>query len=153
MNEVDATVGRAPLGGVVQEAHAAVAQGGRDRVDVGDTVRQLLQTRTVAVEELGDRGLVAQRREQLDAGAGVADGEHRLTHALLLVDLLVDRLEAEDPRVELDRVVEVGDGDADVVDGGEQVARNERFAGHGPQPNTGERDPFAWTTPGVTMKS
>ena len=37
----------------------------------------------------------AQRGQQLDAGARVADGEHRLAHALLLVDLLVHRAHVE----------------------------------------------------------
>ena len=52
----------------------------------------------------------------------VADGEHRLADALLLVGLLVHRLHAEGLGVEGDRLVQVGDGDADVVDRGEQLA-------------------------------
>ena len=55
-------------------------------------------------------------------GLAVADRQHRLAHALLLVDLLVHALHAEVPRVERDRRVEVGHGDTDVVDRGEQVA-------------------------------
>ena len=61
-----------------------------------------------------------QRRQQLDAGLPVAHGQHRLADALLLVGLLVHRVHAEGLRVEGDRLVEVGDGDAHVVDGGEQ---------------------------------
>ena len=53
----------------------------------------------------------------------VADGDHRLADALLLVGLLVHGHHAEGVAVEGDRLVEVGDRDADVVDGGEQVAR------------------------------
>ena len=47
--------------------------------------------------------------------------DHRLAHALLLVGLLVGHVHAEGVAVEGDRLVEVGHGDADVVDGGEQV--------------------------------
>ena len=54
---------------------------------------------------------------------GVADRDHRLAHALLLVGLLVHRLHAEGVAVERDRLVEVGHGDAHVVDGREEVAR------------------------------
>ena len=72
------------------------------------------------VEELRDRRVGRQRRQQLDAARpAVADGEHRLADALLLVDLLVHASQAEGSRVERDGLVEVGDGDADVVDAGE----------------------------------
>ena len=55
--------------------------------------------------------------------SGVADRDHRLAHALVLVGLLVPHLHAERVGVERDRLVEVGHGDADVVDAHEQVAR------------------------------
>ena len=58
--------------------------------------------------------------EQLHAGPGVADGHHRLAHALLLVGLLVHQPHAVRVAVERDRGVEVGHGDAHVVDGGEE---------------------------------
>ena len=45
------------------------------------------------------------------------DGHHRLADPLLLVGLLVDDLHAELLAVHRDRDVEVGDGDAHVVDG------------------------------------
>ncbi len=87
-----------------------------------DPVGDLLDAGAGAVEELRDRGVGGERREQLDARAGVADRDHRLADALLLVGLLVHDLHAEGVAVERDRLVEVGHGDADVVDGREQVA-------------------------------
>ena len=125
VDEVDAAAGRPVLGGVVEQAHAALTQRRRDGVDVGDPVRELLDALAVAREELGDRRFVAQRSEQLDAGAGVAHGEHRLADALFLVDLLMDRTQAEGVGVELECVVEVGHGDADVVDGEQQMVGHE----------------------------
>ena len=52
---------------------------------------------------------------------GVAHGHHGLADALLLVGLLVLDLHPERVPVQRDRLVEVGHGDADVVDAGEQV--------------------------------
>jgi hypothetical protein len=80
------------------------------------------RSRTAAlVEELGDRRRVRQRRQQLDRGTRVADREHRLPDALLLVDLLVRHGHAEHVGVVPDGLVEVGHRDADVVDRVEQL--------------------------------
>src|SRR5215213_7383764 len=100
----------------------AVGQRGAHRLDVLDPEGQLLQARAGAADELRDRRLGRERREQLDAGVAVADGEHRLADALLLVRLLVHGVDAEGLGVEGDRFVEIGNGDADVVDRGEQLA-------------------------------
>ncbi len=88
------------------------------RLDIGDGVRDLLYAGAVAVQELGDRGVGEQRGEQLDAsaGRGRADRQHRLTHALLLIGLLMHAPHAEDASVELDGRVQVGHRDADVID-------------------------------------
>ena len=59
---------------------------------------------------------------------GVADGDHRLAHPLLLVGLLVGHVHAERVAVVGDGHVEVRDGDAHVVDGGEQVLGQVRGA-------------------------
>ena len=79
------------------------------------------EMRTKAVTEL---------EEKLDAAAGVADREHRLAYALLLVDLLVDRVQAERRGVHLEGVVEIGYGNAYVVDREQQVAWDKGVAGH-----------------------
>ena len=59
--------------------------------------------------------------------------EHRLTHPLLLVHLLVQHGQAKGPAVEVDGLVEVGHGDADVVD-----ARQEG-GGHGAMLSSDQR--------------
>ncbi len=86
------------------------------RLDIGDGEGELLDAGATAIDELGDRRLLVQGGQQLDLGGAVADNEHGLAHALLLVGLFVDADDAERPAVELDRGVEVGHGDPDVVD-------------------------------------
>ena len=74
------------------------------------------RSRNFAIVDSGVSGASSWMHEP-----GVADGDHRLADALLLVGLLVHRLHAEGVAVEGDRLVEVGHGDADVVDGGEEM--------------------------------
>jgi hypothetical protein len=125
VDEVDQAAGGATARRVVQQPQAALAQRSARALDVLDRVGELLDTRAIAIEELRDRRLGGQRREQLDAGGAVADGQHRLADALLDVRLLVHARDAERVGVERDRGVEIGDGDADVIDLGEQAG------GHG----------------------
>ena len=75
-----------------------------------------------ALEELPDRRVRPQRRQQLDARARAADVQHRLAHPLLLVDLLVHDVHVEGAGVEGDRLVEVAHGQTDVVDAGQHAA-------------------------------
>ena len=65
-------------------------------------------------QEPADRRVLAERREQLDPA--VADEHGRRLDALLLDEAAVLELGAEEPRVRRDRLVEVADGDADVMD-------------------------------------
>jgi hypothetical protein len=116
MDEVDPRAGRAPPGLVVQHPQAAGADRGGRGVHVGDGVRDLLQAGAVAVQELGDRRVGVQRREQLQAVGADADREHCLADALLLVDLGMDAPQAEDLLVKIDRRVEIGHRHTDVVD-------------------------------------
>ena len=74
------------------------------------------RSRNFAIVESGSSGASSWMQEPESPTA-----DHRLADALLLVGLLVDGLHAEGVAVEGDRLVEVGHGDADVVDGGEQV--------------------------------
>src|SRR5687767_2889381 len=126
VDEVDPAAGRAAPGDVVEQPEAALAQRGADRLDIGHPEGELLQPCPGPPDELGDRGLGGQRGEQLDAGLPVADGEHRLADTLFLVGLLVHRVHAEGLRVEGDRLVEIRDGDAHMVDGGEQLCGKTR---------------------------
>jgi acetyl-CoA C-acetyltransferase len=124
MDEVDPRIGGAPARSVVQQPNAASAQLGRDLFDVGDAVRQLLQSRAVASDELGDGGRLVDRREQLQCSGligGSGEGQHRLANALFLVDLLVHRNHAEVVGVPGDSGVEIGHRDTHVIDSRHQI--------------------------------
>ena len=102
----------------------------RDRghrgVDVGDAVGELLEAGPGAVEELRDRRVGVSGASSWRRGVGVADRQHRLADALGLVDLFVHDLEAEVLGVEGHGLVEIGDGDADMVDRRDQVGWQHR---------------------------
>src|SRR5664280_262275 len=119
VHEVDPRARRTALGGVVEQSDAGRAQLGAGRVHVVHAVGHLLDALAVAGQELADRGVWAQRGQQLDAGAGVADSEHGLAHALLLVGLDVHGLKAELLLVERDGRIQVLDGDPHMVDASE----------------------------------
>ena len=144
MDEVDPRTGGAAAGQVVEQPDPPLPQDVRHGVDVVDSVCELLDAGPTAVEEPSDSRVRGQRREQLqlDGRRVVAHLQHRLAHPHLLVDLLVDGLHAENPGVPGDRVVEVGDGDADVVDGREQRGHAGQIKGGchpaGPVHNTAE---------------
>ena len=124
MDEVDPRIGGAAARCVVQQPDTAGAQLGRDLVDIGDAVRKLLQTRSVATDELGDRGRLVDRREQLQGSrlfAGSGEGQHRLANALFLVDLLVYCNHAEVVGVPGDGSIEIRHRDTDMVDSRHQV--------------------------------
>jgi len=110
---------------VRREEHERVEAMRGERPDVGD--HRLDECLGRDRQAPGERQVVVRTprpdhgREQLDAGVAVPDGEHRLADALLLVGLLVHRADAVSAGVEGDRLVEVGHGDAHVVDGGEQA--------------------------------
>ena len=80
---------------------------------IGDVVK----TGAAAGEELADGGVGTERLEQLDVT--VSDLEQRRVDALLLHGLAVDERHPEGIAVDRQRGVDVLDGDADVVDGGQ----------------------------------
>jgi hypothetical protein len=84
------------------------------RLDVLDGVGDVMEAGALAGEELADRGVLAERAEELDVT--VADVEQNRFDALLGDRLAVDERHAEDLFLELDGGVEVIDGDAGVVD-------------------------------------
>ncbi len=122
MDEVDPRASRAAPGGVVQRLNPTLLQGPDCGVDVVDAVGKLLKTGPGPVEEPSDRRVGMQWGEQLDLGAGrvAADPEHRLVNSHLPVDFLVHDLHAEGAGVPRDGLVDVCDGDADMIDGREQ---------------------------------
>jgi len=132
MSEVDQGAGRASPGLLVEHAHTSGAQGVADRGDVGDPIGHLLDAWTIAVEELGDGGVWPQRGKQLHAG--IAGAEHGLDHALLLVRFSMRDRQAEGLLVKVNRRVQIGHRQADVVDRLDECIRPQclRVTAHAP---------------------
>ncbi len=70
-------------------------------------------------QKAGDRGIVADGAEQLDGALAHLQGDG--LHPLVLEDLPVVRHEGEGSAVECEGLVQVGDGDAEMIDAGEHV--------------------------------
>ncbi len=84
------------------------------RLDVVDLVGDVVHARAALGEKLADRRFVPERRKQFDAAR--AD-EHGRRLDPLVVDLRpVLELAAEETRVRVDSLVQVVDGDAEMVD-------------------------------------
>jgi hypothetical protein len=126
MDEVDPAVGRTASRLFVQQPHALLANRRHGLVDARDPVRDLLDARSLPLEKPGDDGVGCHRSQQLEADPRVADRQHGLPHLLPLVDLLVHEPEAEVLGVEGDRLVNIGYGDADVVDSSDQAGWEHR---------------------------
>lgn len=127
VNEVDACATGADLRGVVKQANALGAQVLRQRVHVVGAQAHLLQAWALLVDELSDGGLLIQRSQQLDHAVAlglVLRADHGLANALLLVDLFVVVNPAEGGAVELNRCVEVRDGNTHVVEANNVLVRN-----------------------------
>jgi hypothetical protein len=94
--------------------HALAHDFGHRFVDAVDAIGHVVQSGAALLEELRNGGIGRRGREQLDAR--FAAGDHRRAH--LLVGDVDDGAEvvAAQLAVRLDRRVEVGHGDADVVD-------------------------------------
>ena len=92
--------------------------GGRQTVELSvhvlDLVSDVVHAWSALGEELPHRRLLAERREQLDAPG--ADAHRRGLDALVVDRRAVLELGAEEALVGVDRLVEVVDGDAEVVD-------------------------------------
>ena len=87
----------------------------RNRVlDVGDLVGDVMHPRASTREEPPDRGLVVERGHQLDAAR--ADPHRRGLDTLVVDALAMLETASEEPLVRRDRLVEVRDCDADVMD-------------------------------------
>src|SRR5262245_57200993 len=84
------------------------------RLDVLDLVRDVVHAGAPVGEELPDGGLAAERGEQLDAAR--ADAHRRRLDPLLGDGGAMLDPGAQQPLVRAHRLVEVGDGDAEVVD-------------------------------------
>ena len=85
-----------------------------DDAHVLDLVGHVVHARTAGCDELPDRCVVPERREQLDAAP--ADAHRRRLDALILDADAVLESGAEVALVRRDRLVEIGDREADVMD-------------------------------------
>ena len=87
-----------------------------------DLVGDVVQARALAGQELADRRVRAERREQLDVV--LADVQQHRLDALLCDDLAVRERQLEALAVELERGLDLLDGHADVVDAAEHSSRS-----------------------------
>src|SRR3954464_14416271 len=120
MHEGHARVADAGARLLVDEPQAGRAQAVELGLDVGRLVGDVVQARPVLGQELADRRVLAERLEQLHVP--LADVEQHGLDALGLDGLAMDEGHVEVGVVELQRGVEVRDGDTDVVDAGEHAA-------------------------------
>src|ERR1051326_5762747 len=98
----------------VDELRALALERGQCRADVRDLERDMVHTRAARSEKPPDGRVAFERREELDPPA--ADEHGRRLDALLRHGRAVLELGAEEARVRLERVVEVGDGHAEMMD-------------------------------------
>ena len=80
---------------------------------IGHRVRDVVHTGSAGGEELADRRLLAKRGEELDAT--FADAHRRRFDTLLGHRVAMLDLGAEQPPIRVDRVVEILDGDSEMV--------------------------------------
>ena len=94
-----------------------IRAGGGEAIELGpdvvDLVGDMVHARPAAGEELADGGLVTERREQLDPAG--ADEHGRGLDALVFHNGAVLELGAEQTDVGLERLVQVMDGHAEMV--------------------------------------
>ena len=80
---------------------------------IAHRVRDVMHARSASGEELADRRLLAERREELDAT--LTDAHRRRFDTLLGNRVAMLHLGAEQPPIRVDRVVEILDGDSEMV--------------------------------------
>lgn len=113
--------GGAPASGarrVVDDAETVVFHGRKRLRTVVDPVPDVMETLALVGEIFGDRRVIAGGREQLHVRVG--NLQQRLLDTVALDDFPVLDLRAEDGTIELDRGLEIVDGDRDVIDLSEQ---------------------------------
>lgn len=98
----------------VDQLRSRLRQAREGGADVGDLVGDMVHARAPLREEATDGSVLAERREQLDAALPDPDGR-RLDALLIDAGAVLDH-PAEEPPVRVERLVEVLDSDADVVD-------------------------------------
>jgi hypothetical protein len=99
---------------LVDELNALFRELADCRPDVGDLVGDVVHPRPALGQELAHRRLLAERRQQLDAA--LADLQGRGFDTLVGNRLSMLEPSAEDPLVRRDRLVEVFNRNAEMVD-------------------------------------
>jgi len=100
-------------GSFVDQLRAAGSKLVEGRADVLDLVRDVVHARAARGEKFADRRLVTERGEQLDAVG--ADPQRRRLDALVRNGLAMLEPRAEEPLVGRQRLLEVLDGDTEVM--------------------------------------
>src|SRR5437016_5481825 len=113
MNERDLEPEEAAVGLLVDQLDAPGREVPQLVAEVADLVGDVVHSRAAVGQELADRRLVTERGEQLDATR--ADPDRSRLDALLGDRLTPLELRAEQPAVRLESLVEVLDGDAEMV--------------------------------------
>jgi hypothetical protein len=98
---------------VVDELDSLLGKPFQLTLKIAHLVCDVMHARPAAGEKLADRRLLAKRREQLDAT--VADAQRRRFDTLLDNRVAVLDLGAEELPIRVDRIVEILDGDSEMV--------------------------------------
>ena len=128
MNERDLQAEQSFARRVVDQVGAGARELLEGGPHVGDLVRDVMHPRPALGEEPPDRGVVAGGLEQLDPA--FADPERGRAHTLAVHGRLMLHLGAEQPRVRSERLVQIADRNAKVMNsqrlhGSEATARAE----------------------------
>jgi hypothetical protein len=113
MDERHLKAEEAGAGRLVDQTRAGLPQPLQLGSDVGNLERNMVQTRATACKEAPDRRVGPERRQKLDPARAGMQG--RGIDSLVLEASAMLELGTEQPPVRLDRGVEVGDCDPDVV--------------------------------------
>jgi hypothetical protein len=113
MDERDLEAEHAVPGRLVDQLGTCLRKVRESRADVFDLVRDVVHSRASLGEKAADRRVVGERTEKLEPT--LADADRRRLHSLLLDARAVFEPGAEEALVRLERIVEILDGEADVV--------------------------------------
>jgi hypothetical protein len=98
----------------VDQIGAGVGELGKRRTEICDLVGDVVHARPALGEKAADRCVLVKGLEQLEAS--LADPERRRAYTLIVNGRLVLDVCAEESLVRCQRLVEIFDGDTDVVD-------------------------------------
>jgi hypothetical protein len=114
MNEGDLETEEPRARRLVDQGGARVGKLGQRGTKVGHLVGDVMHPGATLGQEASNRGVVAERLQQLDPPA--ADPDRSRANALVVDRRAVLHLRPEQPLVGRQRLVEIADGDAEMVD-------------------------------------